>query len=107
MLLVEATARVGHLQHHGMFLGELVPGVLQHEAEVERIARAPYAALSIEEALQALVDGFARHVQVAHRECGSVIELEVAALRTLAGNEQEGLVLGAGEGRKSFAVGQR
>ena len=85
----ELAARVHEVEAHRVVGGQALRRVEQHEGQVHRVARAPDAALAVEEALEALRRPRAGHVEVRHRQRSSAVHPQVAGLAAVANARQE------------------
>ena len=87
--LHELAARIVELHRRRVIGGQGCTLVLQHERQMQRVARAPDAALTVDVALESLGDGLAADVEMTDRQCGAGAELEESALIVRFGDQQE------------------
>ena len=104
--LDELSLRVVQAHAHRMLGRQRAILVLQHEGEVDVVARPPYPALAIDEALEAGLDLLAADVEMAGGQRAAAVDLEIAFLAAMLGQHIEGRAAGglAGGGQLGETV---
>ena len=72
---VQLPERVYQFEHNRLLAGQEFLPVFRDEGEPEGVARSPHAALTVDEALEALLDFCSGSVEVAQRKGAAVVEL--------------------------------
>ena len=92
-----------HFQGGRVAFGQVLALVLEDEGEVHRVSRAPDAAFSVHEALDALLHGFSAHIEAAEGPFVAGGDFQVGGASAGPGHHGEGLS-GHAKLRQAFSV---
>ena len=92
-----------HFQGGRVAFGQVLALVLEDEREVHRVSRAPDAAFSVHEALDALLNGFSAHIEAAEGAFVAGGDFQVGGAAAGPGHHGEGLS-GHAKLRQAFSV---
>ena len=78
--------------------------VVQHKAEMHRVARTPYTAVAVDEALDAFLHDFSGDIERTQRKGGTVVYTKIRALLSEGSSQIERLAVFQRETHLPFVV---
>ncbi len=101
---VELAERIVKFHDDRMISWEHPAAVVQHKAEMQRVARTPYTAVAVDEALDAFLHDFSGDIEGTQRKGGTVVYTKIRALLSEGSSQIERLAVFQRETHLPFVV---